>query len=559
MEHATFRARRTMAALSAGVCAAAAAGAACAAEAPAQRVASGYTLAPFLLFVALTLGITYWASRRNRSVSQFYTAGGSVTPLQNGFALAGDYMSASSFLGAVGMMAGSGYDSIIYGVGTLIGWPILLFLVAEPLRNLGRFTLADVVAFRLAERPVRSLAAVNSLVIVLFYLVIQLVGAGKLIQLLFGVPYMVAMLAVGALVLVYVLIGGMLATTWVQIVKAVLMVAIGTYLAFKVLQATGFSASRLIATVVQSHPAGSAVLAPSRLVTNPVDAISLGMSLIFGMVGLPHILSRLFTVRDGAAARQSAFYATALIAWFYTAVVVIGAGAIVFVLRNPAFLDPVTHTLIGGGNMTAMHLSHYFGGDVFLGIMSAVAFATILAVVAGLTISGASAVGHDLYKRILCRGQADPARELAVSRRATFVLVAAALLLSHLVQNLNISFLVGLAFSISASTNFPILMLSMFWRGLTTRGVLAGGIVGLVSSVGLLVTGPTIWVGILKHDSALFPYANPTLFSMTLAFGVAWLASITDSSARAAAERAGFDAQMFRSATGIGISAPQTH
>ncbi|RQR58875.1 cation/acetate symporter ActP [Burkholderia sp. Bp9126] len=559
MGHATCRNRHTLAALSAGVCAALASGTACAAGAPSRGVASGYTLAPFVIFVALTLGITYWAARRNRSVSQFYTAGGGITPLQNGFALAGDYMSASSFLGAVGMMAGSGYDAIIYGVGTLIGWPILLFLVAEPLRNLGRFTLADVVAFRLDERPVRTLAAVNSLVIVLFYLVIQLVGAGKLIQLLFGVPYMAAMLAVGALVLVYVLIGGMLATTWVQIVKAALMLAIGTYLSFEVLQATGFSANRLMAAVVQTHPAGAAVLAPSRLVTNPVDAISLGMSLIFGMVGLPHILSRLFTVRDGAAARQSAFYATGLIAWFYTAVVVIGAGAIVFVLRDPAFLDPVTHTLIGGGNMAAMHLSHYFGGDVFLGIMSAVAFATILAVVAGLTISGASAVGHDLYRRIVCRGQADPARELKVSRCATFVLVVVALLLSHLVQNLNISFLVGLAFSISASTNFPLLMLSMFWRGLTTRGVLAGGIVGLVSSVGLLVAGPAIWVGVLKHDVALFPYANPALFSMTLAFGVAWLASVTDSSGRAAAERARFDAQMFRSATGVGISAAQTH
>ncbi|MBN3786336.1 cation acetate symporter [Burkholderia sp. Ac-20353] len=559
MGHGTFRVRRTLAVLSKGVSAALVSGSACAAGTVSKGVASGYTLAPFLFFVALTLGITYWASHRNRSVSQFYTAGGSVTPLQNGFALAGDYMSASSFLGAVGMMAGSGYDSIIYGVGTLIGWPILLFLVAEPLRNLGRFTLADVVAFRLEERPVRILAAVNSLVIVLFYLVIQLVGAGKLIQLLFGVPYMVAMLAVGALVLVYVLIGGMLATTWVQIVKAVLMLVIGTYLAFTVLQATGFSANRLIGAVVQSHPAGAAVLAPSRLVTDPVDAISLGMSLIFGMVGLPHILSRLFTVRDGAAARQSAFYATGLIAWFYTAVVVIGAGAIVFVLRNPAFVDPATHVLIGGGNMTAMHLSHYFGGDVFLGIMSAVAFATILAVVAGLTISGASAVGHDLYKRIVCRGQADPARELTVSRCATFVLVAAGLLLSHAVQNLNISFLVGLAFSISASTNFPILMLSMFWRRLTTRGVLAGGIIGLVSSVGLLVAGPTIWVGILKHDVALFPYANPALFSMTLAFGTAWLASITDTSGRAAAERARFDAQMFRSVTGIGSSAAQTH
>lgn len=521
--------------------------------------ANWHTLVPFFLLITLTLGITRWASRRNHSTADFYTAGGGITPLQNGFALAGDYMSASTFLGAVAMQALYGYDSLIYGVGTLVGWPILLFLVAEPLRNLGHHTLSDVVSFRLQKRPVHLLTAANSLVIVLFYLVVQMVGAGKLIQLLFGTPYLFSVGMVGILVLFYVLFGGMLATTWVQITKAVLILAIGSFLCFMVLKSVGFSSNQLLDRVIQAYPKGLDVLAPSKLIANPVDAISLGVALIFGMVGLPHILIRFFTVKNGAAARQSAFYATCIIAYFYTLVVVIGAGAAIFVIGNPEFLDAGSQGLIGGNNMAAMHLGTFFGGELFLGMMSAVAFATILAVVAGLTISGASAVGHDIYTHLFRQKENDPKRELKVFRRACVTLIVVALLLSQLVQNLNISFLAGLVFAIAASTNFPMLILSIYWRGLTTRGVIAACLCGLISSVGLLILGPTIWVGVLGHDTAIFPYSNPALFSMSLAFIAAWVASVTDRSPSAQAERARFDAQHYRSLTGINASNAVAH
>ncbi|NHR05412.1 cation/acetate symporter ActP [Chromobacterium haemolyticum] len=517
------------------------------------------TLLPFVLLLALTLGVTRWASKSNGSAADFYTAGGGISSWQNGFALAGDYMSASSFLGAVAMQAIYGYDSLIYGVGTLIGWPILLFLIAEPLRNLGHFTLSDVVAFRLKKRPIHLLTAVNSLLIVLFYLVIQMVGAGKLIELLFGTSYLLSVSTVGILVLLYVLFGGMLATTWVQIIKAALLLVIGSFLCFMVLRTVGFSADRLLARVIQAHPQGMAVLAPSNQIADPINTISLGISLIFGMVGLPHILIRFFTVKNGAAARKSAFYATCIIAYFYTLVVVIGAGATIFVMQNPKFIRPDTQLLIGGNNMAAMHLGSFFGGEWFLGIMSAVAFATILAVVAGLTISGASAVGHDIYTHLFQQPKRDSATELRISRIASITLIALSVLLSQLVQHLNISFMAGLVFAIAASTNFPMLFLSIFWRGLTTRGVIAACLSGLISSVGLLILGPTVWVEILGHDSAIFPYSNPALFSMTMAFAAAWLASVTDRSPSAQDERAGFDAQYYRSLTGIGIHHPSAH
>jgi cation/acetate symporter len=451
------------------------------------------------------------------------------------------------------LIASTGYDGLVYGVGPIIGWPVLLFLVAEPLRNLGRFTVADMVSFRLKERPTRILVAANSLVILLFYLVIQMVGAGQLIQLLFGLPYMGAVSSVAVLVLIYVLWGGMLGTTWLQIIKAALMLTVGSSLAYMVLRATGFSLDDLLSRAIQAHPRGASALAPSKLMADPIDAVSLGVSLTFGLVGLPHILTRLFTVKNGASARKSVFYATTIIAYFYTAIAVIGAGAVAFVIRDPRFLDSVTHKLIGGSNMAAMHLSDYFGGHLYLGFLSALAFAMILAVVSGLTISGASIIGHDLYTHVRTRS-GSPQGALNVSRIATVALIALAVVLSQVVQHLNVAFLIGLAFSISASTNFPILMLSLYWRGLTTRGVLTAGITGLVSSIALLVTGPTFWVGAFGFSHALFPYENPALFSMTLAFASAWLMSVTDRSASAKQERLAFDAQLYRSMTGVGAA-----
>jgi len=437
-----------------------------------------------------------------------------------------------------------------------VGWPILLFLIAEPLRNLGHYTLADVVAFRLRKRPVHLLTAANSLVIVLFYLIVQMVGAGKLIELLFGTPYLLSVAMVGALVLFYVLIGGMLATTWVQIIKAVLILGIGSFLAFMVLRSVGFDANLLLDRVIQAHPRGLAVLAPSKLIGDPLDALSLGVSLIFGMVGLPHILIRFFTVKNGAAARQSAFYATCIIACFYTLLVLVGAGAAIYVVGNPQFSEAGGQALIGGNNMAAMHLGTFFGGEWFLGVMSAVAFATILAVVAGLTISGASAVGHDIANHLLPNRRPDSRRELRISRIASLLLILAALSLSQWVQHLNITFMAGLVFAIAASTNFPMLVLAIFWRGLTTRGVIAACLSGLLASVGLLILGPTIWVGVLGHEQAIFPYANPALFSTSLAFFAAWIASVTDRSPQADAEREGFAAQHYRSLTGIRVDSP---
>lgn len=522
-------------------------------------LANWNAIVPFFLFVALTLVITRWAGRRNRSVADFYAASGGLTAWQNGIALAGDFISAGSFLGAVGLIATTGYDGLVYGAGPLIGWSILLFLFAEPLRNLGQFTVADVVSIRLDERPSRIVLGANSLTVVLFYLVIQFVGAGQLVQLLFGVPYLGSVTAVALLVSVYVLWGGMLGTTWLQIIKAILMLVLGSLLALCVVRASGFSTEHLLSLVVHHHPRGESALAPSKLLSNPIDALSLGASLTFGLAGLPHILTRLFTVKDGVAARNSVFYATGVVAYFYAVIAVIGFGVAAFVVGDSRYLDPLTHQLAGGSNMAAMHLSSYFGGDTLLGLLCALAFATILAVMAGLAISGASIIGHDLYALVGAKDSITPRKALRVSRIATLVLIALAVALSISVQHLNVAFLIGLAFSISASTNFPILVLSLYWRGLTTRGLLAAASVGLAASIGLLITGPTFWVGRFGFAHPIFPYENPTLFSMTLAFLAAWFASVTDRSSRADQERQAFESQLIRASTGIGAAQALDH
>ena len=353
----------------------------------------------FVLFVCLTLGITYWAAKRTKSAAQFYAAGGGITGLQNGIAIAGDYMSAASFLGISGLVYLSGFDGLIYSVGFLVGWPIVTFLIAEPLRNLGKYTFADVASFRLGQTPIRILAACGSLVTVAFYLIAQMVGAGKLIQMLFGLDYWMAVAIVGALMIIYVTFGGMLATTWVQIIKAVLLLSGATFMALAVLWKFGFSPEALFAKAVEVHPKHLAIMAPGSLVSNPISAISLGLALIFGTAGLPHILMRFFTVADAKAARKSVFFATGFIGYFYILTFIIGFGAICLVSTNPAFLDPAIAAakgpiaaIKGGSNMAAVHLADAVGGDLFLGFISAVAFATILAVVSGLALAGASAI-----------------------------------------------------------------------------------------------------------------------------------------------------------------------
>ncbi|MBT9431391.1 cation acetate symporter [Candidatus Sodalis endolongispinus] len=511
----------------------------------------------FVLFVAATLYITYWASKRTRSRKDYYTAGGNITGLQNGLAISGDFMSAASFLGISALVYTSGYDGLIYSLGFLVGWPIILFLIAERLRNLGRYTFADVASYRLQQKPIRTLSACGSLVVAL-YLIAQMVGAGKLIQLFFGLNYHIAVVLVGILMVLYVLFGGMLATTWVQIIKAVLLLAGASFMALMVMKTVGFSFNRLFADAMAVHGKGAAIMRPGGLVADPVSALSLGLALMFGTAGLPHILMRFFTVSDAREARKSVFYATGFMGYFYFLTFIIGFGAILLVGANPAFKDSVGAPL-GGNNMAAVHLANAVGGNFFLGFISAVAFATILAVVAGLTLAGASAVSHDLYASVIKAGKATGRDELRVSKITVVVLGFVTIGLGILFENQNIAFMVGLAFSIAASCNFPIILLSMYWRRLTTRGAMIGGWLGLITAVVLMIIGPTIWVHVLGHAKPIYPYEYPALFSMLVAFIGTWLFSITDHSAQGARERELFMPQFIRSQTGIGISTGADH
>ena len=517
----------------------------------------------FLLFVGGTLGITYWAAKRTKSAKDFYTAGGGITGFQNGMAIAGDYMSAASFLGISGLVYLKGYDGLIYSIGFLVGWPIILFMIAEPLRNLGKYTFADVASYRLKQTPIRTLAASGSIATVILYLIAQMVGSGKLIQLLFGLQYEVAVVLVGVLMILYVTFGGMLATTWVQIIKAFLLLSGATFMAIAVMAHYDFSFGALFSHATEMK--GIEIMSPGGLVSDPISAISLAVALMFGTAGLPHILMRFFTVSDAKEARKSVFYATGFIGYFYILTFIIGFGAIVMVFQNPAYLDMAKQAIdggspiLGGNNMAAIHLSHAVGGDFFLGFISAVAFATILAVVSGLTLAGASAISHDLYASVLKKGNVDSMKEMKVSKIATVVLGIVAIIMGIMFEKQNIAFVVGLAFAIAASANFPILFLSMYWKKLTTRGAVIGGSIGLATAVILVILGPIVWVQILGNAEAIFPYKYPALFSVTAAFVGIWFFSITDSSHDAEKEREAFEAQYIRSQTGIGAEGASEH
>jgi len=517
----------------------------------------------FVIFVGATLGITYWAAKRTKSAKDFYTAGGGITGFQNGMAIAGDYMSAASFLGISGLVYLKGYDGLIYSIGFLVGWPIILFMIAEPLRNLGKYTFADVAAYRLRQGPIRTLAASGSIATVVLYLIAQMVGSGKLIQLLFGLQYEVAVILVGVLMVLYVTFGGMLATTWVQIVKAFLLLSGATFMAVAVMAHYNFSFGSLFAAAVDVK--GIEVMSPGGLVSDPISAISLAIALMFGTAGLPHILMRFFTVGDAKEARKSVFYATGFIGYFYILTFIIGFGAIVMVFQNPQYLDLAKQAvsggspILGGNNMAAIHLSLAVGGDFFLGFISAVAFATILAVVSGLTLAGASAISHDLYASVIKRGNVDGVKEMQVSKIATVALGVVAIIMGIMFEKQNIAFVVGLAFAIAASANFPILFLSMYWKKLTTRGAVIGGSIGLATAVMLVILGPIVWVQILGNAEAIFPYKYPALFSVTAAFIGIWFFSITDSSHDAEKEREAFEAQYIRSQTGIGSEGASEH
>ncbi len=565
------------------VVALAAAGSALAAGADvgqAAKQATNWTaISMFALFVAGTLWITKRAAARTRSAADFYTAGGGITGFQNGLAIAGDYMSAASFLGISAAVMMTGYDGLIYSIGFLVGWPVITFLMAERLRNLGKFTFADVAGYRFKQAPIRVFAASGTLVVVAFYLIAQMVGAGQLIKLLFGLDYWIAVVIVGGLMMVYVLFGGMTATTWVQIIKACLLLAGVTFMAFMVLAQFSFSPEALFAKAVEVKAAiassagkspddaakiGSSIMRPGGFVKDPISAISFGMALMFGTAGLPHILMRFFTVPDAKQARKSVLWATTWIGYFYVLIFIIGFGAITLVLTNPEFADVATGVIKGGAgtaNMAAVLVAKSVGGNVFYGFISAVAFATILAVVAGLTLSGASAVSHDLYATVIKGGNADSASELKVSRLTTVALGVVAVALGIAFEKQNIAFMVSLAFAIAASANFPVLFMSVLWKNCTTRGAVVGGFLGLFSSVALTIVSPSVWEATLGHPkgSAWFPYTSPALFSMTIGFVGIWLFSILDRSPQAARERDAFEAQQVRSETGLGASTSSGH
>ena len=525
------------------------------------------TVGMFAFFVAVTLGITYWAANRTKTAANFYAAGGGITSLQNGLAIAGNHMSAASFLGIAGLVYAWGYDGLIYSVGWLVGWPIMTFLIAEPVRNLGRFTFADVISFRFDQTPVRVLAACGTLVTVAFYLIAQMVGAGALIHILFPtVDYKYAVVLVGVLMILYVTFGGMIATTWVQIIKACLLLGGATLLALLVLIAFGFNPSALFAKAVEVHPLKDSIMGPvfkpGAPVSTSISAVSTGLALMFGTCGLPHILMRFFTVPNAREARKSVFYATGFIGYFYILTFIIGFGAIVFVSTNPDFIDQaklkaglsVIQATKGFPNMPAPWLAKALGGDLLFSFISAVAFATILAVVSGLTLAGASAISHDLYANVLARGQSSEADEIRVSRISTVALGMFAVLIGVLAQSINVAFAVGLAFAIAASCNFPVLVMSLFWKDMTTLGAVVGGCLGLVTAFLGVVLSPAVWEGIFGNPNGSAPVTidNPTLFSMLLAFAAITAVSKLDASQRASKDRAGFVGQFVRSQTGIG-------
>ncbi|WP_322078426.1 cation/acetate symporter ActP [Burkholderia cepacia] len=518
-------------------------------------------IAMFMVFVCMTLGITYWAARRTRTVNDFLTAGGGISGLQNGLAVAGDYMSAATLLGVVSLVYAKGYDGLLYVVGFFVGWPVMLFLMAERLRNLGRFTFVDIIAYRLDPVSTRWMGVVSSLTVVFFYLIVQMVGAGELVQLLFGIDYNYAVIGVGCLMIVYVTFGGMIATTWVQIIKAVLLMFGGTLLTLLALGHFGFSFERLARSAISVHHAGNALMEPGRLFSDPVSAVSMSLATVFGLSGLPHVLMRFFTVPNAREARKSVFVASTCIGFMFIAMFVIGLASVVIVGTDPQFFEGgrVGGVLRGGSNMVAMHLADATGGSLFLGFLAAVTFATILAVVSGLVLAGASAVSHDLYAGVLRKGRASGADEIRVTRWTTLAIGAVAVVLGLLFKGQNLAFLVALAFNVAASANFPPLVLSMYWKGLTSRGAVCGGVVGLVSSVSLVILSPAVWKSVLGQPAAVFPYDHPALFTMPLAFLASYVMSTLDRSSKADAERHAFDAQFVRAQTGLGAERAIEH
>jgi len=509
-------------------------------------------LSIFGVVLAVTLGITYWASKRTRSATDFWAAGRGISGMQNGFAIAGDYMSAASFLGIAGLIFLFGFDGFLYSVGFLVAFLTVLFLLAERMRNAGKFTIADVLAFRLREGPARSAAALGTLTVAAFYLIAQMVGAGVLIQALVGIDFSLAVLITGTFMLCYVVFGGMLATTWVQIVKAVLLMSATIVLSVLVLERMGFNPITLFDKARDASPNGDAYLAPGLFLKSPIDTISLGLALVLGTAGLPHILMRFFTVPTAKAARSSVVWAVFLIGGFYVMTTFLGFGA-------RAILGTAGEAAAGGGgNLAAPLLAESLGGgagtvggDVFLAVIAAVAFATILAVVAGLVISASGAVAHDIWSNIVRKGRDSEHEEVLVARVAAVAIGIIAITIALVGgETLNISFMVGLAFAVAASANFPALVLACTWPRFNTSGALTGVLFGVISSIVLIVLSPKVWPGPDSEGSPIgWTLANPGIVSIPLGFAGCWLGTMLS---RERTSGAAYHELVVRSETGLG-------
>ena len=520
---------------------------------PLAAAGSQTSLWMFLAFVAATLVITWYSARKSSGASAYFAAGRRITGWQNGLAVAGDYMSAASFLGIAGMIATNGYDGFMYSVGFLVAYLTVLFVVAEPLRNAGKYTMADVLAYRLKPRPVRAAASLSTLTVSIFYMIAQMVGAGVLVrQLIPGVSYELAVIGVGILMVIYVVFGGMLATTWVQIIKAVLLMGGSILLSILVLQRYDFDLGKFFSslTAITSTTAdGQSVtrnfLTPGLIFKNPWDQISLGMALLLGTAGLPHILIRFYTVPDAKTARASVVWAMIIIGLFYIMTTFFGFGA-------ASLLGPDHIAANGGTNMAAPELARFLGGEIFFAFICAVAFATILAVVAGLTISASTSFAHDFFVNVLHHGKEQKAgEEVRVARITAFVVGALAIVIAIILgPSVNVAFLVGLAFAVAASANLPVMIFSLYWKRFNTAGAVTGLLVGLSSSIILILVSPDF----MKEP--LFPLKNPALVSVPLGFLGAWLGTILS---KEKPDEAKFTELMVRANTGLGAEKASAH
>ena len=497
----------------------------------------------FLFFVIIigTIGLTYVASKKTSSAADFFVADGKIGGVSNGFAIAGDFMSAATLLGITAILFGAGYDAVIYLGAPLGAFSILIFLMSDKLKALGKFSFTDIICTRLKPKPIRLLAVVTTLSFSLMYLMVQIVGAGALIEVLFGISYLWSVVIVTSLMVIYVAVGGMLATTWVQITKAILLLLGVTALSLLTLASFDFDFSAMYTQAHANHGSDGLLTKGGGLGLSTLSALSLGIGLCLGLAGSPHLLMRFFTVKDQASARMSAGVALAAIAYVNVLIFfVIGVGAVALVKGNPAYLDE-SGAIIGGSNMVSVHLADAVGGEVFFGIIAAIAFATILAVVAGLMLASVTALTHDLYTNVLMKGEINQQKQINLSKWAAVGLGVIVALLGIAFERQNIAYLVSLTLAIGASTNFPLLILSMYWKGLTTRGAVAGGIVGLIGAIGLMVLGPAVWVDVLGNETAIFPEAYPALYSVTAAFLTMFVVSNLDQSQEALEDRRKFE------------------